>query len=162
MFMAAEKTASRLISDECSATHKKAQLQRSWEAAYYSFEECINTTLSRPGSDVPVDKIYEYFRFPDCQEYAHAAKTSNYSSSWTYLLLLEEQEACHGWCYPGQQIWSAAPAKDSCSTVVASAFKYLVKPHAREVALCQVFVLFFSSVTLLFVGPKLRERGYDW
>lgn len=162
MFMEAERTTHRLMSDECSASGKKAHLQRSWEAAYNSFEGCINNTLSRPGSDVPLDKIYEYFRFPDCEEYAHAARASNYSSSWTYLRFLEEQEGCRGWCYPGQQIWSAAPAKDSCSMVVASAFKYLVQPHAREVALIQVFVLFFAAVSLVIVGPRLRERGYEW
>lgn len=148
----------KLLSTDCDTFKTKELLQLSWENAYTAFMTCVNQTNYAGG--VPQDLLMQNFRLEDCSEYSSIAAKQG-GPDWKYLQYLEENQGCAGWCYPAQQLWSVTPFKDSCSTTVATAFKYLVGPHAKEIQLIMLLVLLFSAVAMIFIGPHMRALGYD-
>lgn len=150
--------ASQLKSTDCDSFKAKGNLQDSWDAAYLAYMTCVNQT--NYGSNVPLYLLMQNFRLEDCSEYASTA--SKHSDDWNYLKYLEETQGCAGWCYQGQQLWAVTPYKDSCSTTVASAYTYLVKPHSVEIEKVMLVVLLTTSVMLVFIGPHMRALGYEW
>lgn len=152
------KVGNKLLSDDCEDFKPKAQIQRTWEAAYMAFDSCLNHTGMT--ATMPSALIMQSFRLPDCSEYSAVKAQSG--QGWKYLQSLEQNEGCAGWCYPGQQLWSTGPAKDSCASSVAAAMKYFVKPHCQMVIQIMAFVIFFAAVTMPAVGRQVRAMGHSW
>mmetsp|Transcript_13901 Transcript_13901/g.37864 ORF Transcript_13901/g.37864 Transcript_13901/m.37864 type:complete len:274 (-) Transcript_13901:114-935(-) len=157
-WQSAGSLAEKLLSTDCDSFKDKATLQHSWEEAYFAFESCVNQTGSR--TDIPESVIMKNFRLEDCQEYNAVA--ASHTEAWSYFKYLEQAQACAGWCYPGQQLWASTPAKDSCSIVVSSAFRYLVQPRARSIYYIMLCVLLMTALLLVCIGPRMRAMGYDW
>jgi hypothetical protein len=147
----------KLLSTDCEAFKDKAFLQKEWEAAYSAFVTCANQTQAQAA--LPTPELMKDFRLQDCTEYP--SLLAGHRTSWTYLQYLETSEGCSGWCYPAQQLWSIKPSKDSCSAVVSMAYRYLVLPRAREAMLLMVLTISLSAAGFLYLGPKMREWGYE-
>lgn len=150
--------ATKLFSTDCDTFAEKANLQRSWEAAYMLFENCLNQTSAASG--YPMQKLRDNFRVQDCEEYGAGMK--QYGKDWNYLRYLEENHHCAGWCYPGVQLWSSSLAKDDCSTFVSAIFRNFVMPHCSQVVIMMVLTLLAATVGLIVLGPILRSRGVAW
>lgn len=150
--------ADRLVATDCNALQQKADLQKSWEVAFYVYENCLNQTNVESGYSL--EELRKNFRIQDCEEYKDLK--DEYSDDWKYLEYLEEQHGCSGWCYPAQQLWSTRDHKDSCSNAVSNAFRYFVQPHAFQVCLTMSATLILLALVVIAVGPPLRAYGFDW
>eukprot|EP00928_Gymnodinium_smaydae_P062309 TRINITY_DN46203_c0_g1_i1.p1 TRINITY_DN46203_c0_g1~~TRINITY_DN46203_c0_g1_i1.p1 ORF type:complete len:279 (+),score=63.72 TRINITY_DN46203_c0_g1_i1:213-1049(+) len=148
----------QLISTDCSSFGEKAALQASWEEAYAAFESCVADSSAASG--VPASKVMKSFRLQDCEEYSMLLKKNK--KPWSYLRYLEETQGCSGWCYPAQQIWSATPSRDSCSSMVSAAFSFFVLPHAEQVVSLSVMVLLSAAIGFAFLNPYMRALGIKW
>mmetsp|Transcript_73309 Transcript_73309/g.159016 ORF Transcript_73309/g.159016 Transcript_73309/m.159016 type:complete len:264 (-) Transcript_73309:70-861(-) len=148
----------KLASLDCAAFPEKQSVQKSWEAAYNLYTECLQQTNTASGYSL--EHLMENFRIQDCQEYGKMMKT--YQRDWDYLRYLEETQSCSGWCYRGQQLWSVSPAKDSCSTVVSVTYDSFVRPHAAQVIIMSLSILLLTAIGLITFGPIMRAYGLRW
>lgn len=151
----AMKKVEQLMNPECSASTAKLALQEEWEIAYKSFEVC-----ALQSGTAPPEHLIANFRFQDCQEYG--SLLGNSSSSWKYLRYMEENLDCSGWCYPGVQLWSMGPARDSCSVAAANAFQHLVAARSKQVARFIILIMLLSAIGTAVAGPHMRFHGYTW
>lgn len=80
---------------------------------------------------------------------------------WTLLWKMEHEYMCAGWCEPEVPLWTFGHVKDSCSTVVAQLLSETSR-DSTQIVIHSMIVLALSTVTLIALGPSLRERGIDW
>lgn len=157
-YVASVDKSDKLFSTDCDTFLLKRRLQNSWEAAYSVYMNCLNQTAVNSGRSI--DELRSNFRIQDCSEYAGASRA--HSREWSYLQHLEENNHCSGWCYHGVQLWSSAPTKDSCSTVVSSVYSLYVRPHASQICIVMLAVLFLSAAMFVFMGETIRAHGLTW
>mmetsp|Transcript_81015 Transcript_81015/g.188217 ORF Transcript_81015/g.188217 Transcript_81015/m.188217 type:complete len:280 (-) Transcript_81015:204-1043(-) len=170
MYLNAVDKSDKLFSSDCNSFDNKRELQRSWEAAYALYSNCINQTAHATGHSR--QKLMDTFRIQDCEEYNAAltaytdsgtrAYEEGHERDWTYLRSLEEEHFCAGWCYQAQQLWSSKAHKDSCSSVVSQLYGSYVRPHASEVCMLMLASLGATAMMLIMVGPVLRRHGMEW
>lgn len=150
----------KLFSVDCDSFHGKRKLQQSWDAASMLLEKCYNETVTMHDSGLTVERLRSTFRIQDCDEYKIQLR-HNYAD-WTYLKMLEENFYCSGWCGFAPQIWANSVSKDSCAMVASVFFEDNVHHHSLEVCFMMVAAVLICAVALVFLGPILREKGYDW
>jgi len=170
MYLNAVDKSDKLFSQDCNSFNGKRELQRSWEAAYALYSNCINQTARQTGHSRA--QLMETFRIQDCEEYRSAltgltaggtrAYEESHIQDWTYLRRLEEDHLCAGWCYHAQQLWSSKTNKDSCSHVVSNIYGKYVRPHASQVCMLMLAALGATAMMLIMLGPVLRRHGLDW
>jgi len=162
---ALEKTTKLSVSD-CGSFNEKRDLQRSWEAAYQVYMNCINETHVVTGQ--PMDSLMQRFRLPDCEEYHSVLyglghNQDSHLREWTYLQQLEEEQMCAGWCYQGQQLWSShTGGRDACSKAVSRAYAAYAAPRASQVVALTLVILGSAAVAVITLGPVMQRHGLEW
>lgn len=136
----------RFEASDCDPFAEKHKLQVSWQAASDYRAGCEPSGPS--GSTIQSCPGYEeeLAKHPD----------------WAVLAHLEVEFECGGWCEPRKPLWTLGARRDSCSTVAAQIFSDKVMEQAIQVVVYSVAVLVLTSVTLILLGPSLRDRGLDW
>lgn len=135
-------------STDCSTLSQKYDLEQSWQAAKAFGESCRqNGTVGFMDS---------------CPGYQDQVALN---PSWPYLMTMEEQFQCGGWCTAGTALWAFnnnAEVREPCSFAVAEALKSKVERLAMEIVVYCVGVVALTAVGLVVIAPTLREKGIDW
>jgi len=146
-----------LFSIDCNIMPEKANLQLEWEAAKLLYKTCLQETANKPNSTMTLDYLSQHFTIQDCTEYER--DLAFHQKTWPYLQYLEENIGCTGFCIPGPPLWTppSKPHKDSCAVAVASAFKYMAAPHAKQMLMISVLTVGFVVVSLAILVPLLDK-----
>lgn len=153
----AYKVGSALMAEGCRAYVPKLELENDFVQAKTFYAECMSETIRT--SNISSSQAMEQYRIQDCTTYE---KMTNKFPNWLYLRYLEENFQCAGWCTEDEPLWTGAPARDACSTVVAEDLFNNIQTSMLQVLVYSSFVLIVVSVTLLYFDPILRNHGLDW
>merc|ERR1719203_2548174 len=92
----------------------------------------------------------------DCIGYEKQLAVNQY---WSYLADLEEDHSCAGWCQPSQPLWTFKVVKDSCTALVADILHQNVQWCMLQVVVYTALAFALCSITLIMVGPIMRNIG---
>jgi len=158
----AQHKADQLFSTDCDIVPEKRHLQRSWELAHSLFTKCLEETIAYApaGHNLTLEVAQSSYRIQDCQDYP--GMHSIHKLDWEYLWYLEDEHQCAGWCEFGPRLWTFKDVQDSCAVAAAQVFSRKIYHMSQQTLFYSVVVLVFSSLILIWVGPVLRARGFDW
>mmetsp|Transcript_126080 Transcript_126080/g.251736 ORF Transcript_126080/g.251736 Transcript_126080/m.251736 type:complete len:256 (-) Transcript_126080:41-808(-) len=129
---------------DCQSPLEKHKLEKSWQEAQKFRVQC------------PLTKEHLIQRCPG-YETAEAK-----SPDWKFLRELEQRYTCAGWCEPHMPLWTFHTGRDSCSDVVAQVLAIKVTRDSMQVVIYSMTILAFSIITVISLGPSIRERGIEW
>lgn len=150
--------ASRLYSTDCTTFDVKRELNKEWLAAEEAYTACLGETVPHLG--LTVDDSLKLFRLHHCKEYP--TNFTEHREAWAYLRELEEHQACSGWCTVGTRLWSYNNPHDSCSVAAATVLDFKIRRISVRMITYTAFALVVILITLLLVGPVIRQAGSDW
>jgi len=148
----------RFAATDCDVLAEKHELQVSWQAArdYYATCEPESSNSLRL---VNVSAAVRDYTIQSCAGYE---EESAKHPAWGVLEHLEVEYECGGWCETRKPLWSLGERRDSCSIAVSQVFSDRIMQQAIEVAVYSVAVLTLTAVSLILLGPSLRDRGLEW
>lgn len=142
----------KLYSSDCTAAFPaKFKLEESYQAALAFHDSC---------KAQHANAIYSLV-MTDCPGYKEALPSN---PDWAYLQYLEQRYSCAGWCSVNNTLWtlSSSTHQIPCAAVVSMTLQVSIVSLARQVFMYMLFVLAVASSGLTFLGPKLRDLGFDW
>jgi len=129
---------------DCEAPLVKYQLEQAWQEAQKFRMQC------------PLKEEHLIQRCPGYED----AEVKN--PGWQFLRELEQRYTCAGWCVPHMPLWTFHTGRDSCSAVVAQVLSIKVTRDSMQVVIYSITILAFSIMTVISLGPSIRERGIEW
>jgi len=151
LLMRAMDLGNKFSSTDCETFTAKREMQREWQAASDFHASCTVHGDTPPGS----------YMIDECLGYEAALAEH---PGWPYLEVLEERNACGGWCETSDPLWTlhSGARLDTCSAVVAEMMFSKVQHAGMQVVVYSIIIISLCSVSLISVGPDLRSRGFDW
>jgi len=153
----------QLVSSDCTTWVRKQEMQNAWKAAEKLYDGCINSTVTRHG--LTMEDGYRLFRIQECTEYAPGPIDAHakYRAQWDYLMYLEADTQCAGWCTEGRALWTFEKGgRDPCAAAAGAALGDKVKPVVSRMLAYSTLILLLSAIGVGVAGKVLRERGDDW
>lgn len=151
-----------LVSTDCTTYASKFELENAYRSAATIFDTCVERVAAYTNSSL--DATFFLIDLPDCAEYQAALGTSEYTRQWAYLQQLEANQACSGWCTPGEPgLWTRTHSTlDLCASAAGAQMRGKIQRLGQRMTVLGVVQLFFSMWGMNCIHVVMKTMDVPW